>query len=55
MRFASGSAVPSHRSDLVLQRCGMWRVNRLLDGFGRHAHLGIVGEVFAESMADLLR
>ena len=53
-RFASSSPVSGHRSDLALQRCGMWRVDRLVDGFGRRAHLGIVREVLAESMADLL-
>jgi len=54
-RFASGSAVSGHRSDLALQRSRMWCVDRLVDGFGRCAHLGKVGEVLAESMTDLLR
>ena len=55
MGFASGSAVLGYRSDPVLQHSGMWRVDRLVDGFCRHAHLGIVREALAESMVDLLR
>ena len=40
---------------LALEGSAEMDVDRLVDGLGAHAHLGRVGEVLAEAMADLFR